>query len=148
MRAVRGDRRDSAVAGSFLPRRVLAALAASALAVLAAYAKAQDLPVPAGPGEATVQESAAECAVCPELAREIARLKADIAGIERLMRRQEDLTRTARTDRAEAMRLRLPMSDCRASALAPLCDELAGLFRPEDDERDAPASANEGESLK
>ena len=82
------------------------------------------------------------------LSREIERLRADIAGIERLMRWQADLARIARTDRAEALRQRLPMSDCRASALAPLCDELTGLFRPEETGTDAsganPASEGEG----
>ena len=82
------------------------------------------------------------------LSREIARLRADIAGIERLMRWQADLARIARTDRAEALRQRLPMSDCRESALAPLCDELVGLFRPESEGGDgsagAPASNGEG----
>ena len=82
------------------------------------------------------------------LSREIARLRADIAGIERLMRWQADLARIARTDRAEALRQRLPMSDCRASALAPLCDELTGLFRPDETGTDAsganPASEGEG----
>ena len=77
------------------------------------------------------------------LSREIARLRADIAGIERLMRWQADLARIARTDRAEALRQRLPMSDCRASALAPLCDELTGLFRP-DEEQGSGAAAEMG----
>ncbi len=66
------------------------------------------------------------------LAGEIARMKADIAAVERFMSWQVDLARIARTDRAEALRQRLPMADCRASVLAPLCDELTGLFRPED----------------
>ena len=72
-----------------------------------------------------------------ELADEIARMKADIAMLERFMRRQVDLGRIARTDRAEALRQRLPMSDCLASTLAPLCDELTGLFRPEEGDEDA-----------
>lgn len=65
------------------------------------------------------------------LAGEIARMKADIAAVERFMAWQVDLARIARTDRAEALRQRLPMAECRASVLAPLCDELIGLFRPE-----------------
>ena len=72
------------------------------------------------------------------LSREIARLRADIAGLERLMRWQEDLARIARTDPAEALRQRRPMSDCLASALAPLCGELTGLFRPEEDGEASP----------
>ena len=72
------------------------------------------------------------------LSHEIARLRADIAGLERLMRWQEDLARIARTDPAEALRQRRPMADCLASALAPLCGELTGLFRPEDGEEDSP----------
>ena len=79
------------------------------------------------------------------LSREIERLRADIAGIERLMRWQADLARIARTDRAEALRQRLPMSDCRASALAPLCDELTGLFRREDGDGNALAAEHENE---
>ena len=72
------------------------------------------------------------------LSREIARLRADIAGLERLMRWQEDLARIARTDPAEALRQRRPMSDCLVSALTPLCGELTGLFRPEEGEEASP----------
>ena len=81
------------------------------------------------------------------LSREIARMKAEVAGLGRLMLWQADLTRIARTDRAEALRQRLPMTDCRASALAPICDELTGLFRPEegDDVGSAAAPGDEGE---
>ena len=61
---------------------------------------------------------------------------------------QVDLARIARTDRAEALRQRLPMAECRASVLAPLCDELIGLFRPEGVEEvahdDGAASEDEG----
>ena len=81
-------------------------------------------------------------------AREISRMKAEISGIERLMRWQQDLTRTARTDRGEALRQRLPMSDCRASALAPLCHELTGLFRPEEGEEVSPAPPGIGEGAQ
>lgn len=66
------------------------------------------------------------------LSREIARMKAEIAGIGRLARWQADLERIAHTDRAEALRQRRPMADCLESALAPVCDELTGLFRPEE----------------
>ena len=85
--------------------------------------------------------------VYAELAAEIARMKAEIAGIERLRRWQADLTRMARTDREEALRQRLPMSDCLASALAPICDELTGLFRPEEADagESVPAPATEVE---
>ena len=83
--------------------------------------------------------------VYAELAAEIARMKAEIAGIERLMRWQADLTRMARTDREEALRQRLPMSDCLASALAPICDELTGLFRPEVADESPAMPAIEGE---
>ena len=84
------------------------------------------------------------------LSREIARLQADIAGIERLMRWQADLARIARTDRAEALRQRLPMSDCRESALAPLCDELTGLFRPDEEDGNFAAAekGTEGEGAR
>ena len=76
------------------------------------------------------------------LSRAIARMKADIAGIARLARWQSDLERIARTDRGEALRQRRPMADCRASALAPLCDELDGLFRPEDEGEAGPTSGS------
>ena len=84
------------------------------------------------------------------LSREIARMKAEVAGLERLMSWQADLTRIARTDRAEALRQRLPMADCRASALAPICDELTGLFRPEEGSGNAVAAqhGSEGEGAK
>ena len=82
------------------------------------------------------------------LAGEIARMKADIAAVERFMAWQVDLARIARTDRAEALRQRLPMAECRASVLAPLCDDLIGLFRPEGVEEvandDGAASEEEG----
>ena len=83
------------------------------------------------------------------LSREMARMRAEIAGIERLMRWQADLTRIARTDRAEALRQRLPMADCHASALVPICGDLTGLFRPEETDVDesvlkAPAAGEEG----
>lgn len=66
------------------------------------------------------------------LAGEIARMKADIAAVERFMAWQVELARIAPTDRAEALRQRLPMAECRASVLKPICDELTGLFRPEE----------------
>lgn len=82
------------------------------------------------------------------LAGEIARMKADIAAVERFMAWQVELARIARTDRAEALRQRLPMAECRASVLAPLCDELVGLFRPEETDVDesvpAPGTGGEG----
>lgn len=143
-----------------MTRRAGTALAVMALAALlngAAHAQPQD----GLAGEATAstgQESRiADAAAGTEgddvydaILREEARLRADIAGIEKLMRRQADLTRMARTDRAEALRQRLPMSDCRASALAPLCDELTGLFRPEDGDGDAAAdeTGTEGEGAR
>ena len=74
------------------------------------------------------------------LSREIARLRADIAEIGRFSRWQADVMRIARTDRAEALRQRLPMADCRASALAPLCDELTGLFMKENADEEAPVN--------
>ncbi len=79
------------------------------------------------------------------LAREIARIEADIAAIEGFKLWQAALTRIARTDPAEALRQRLPMSECRASVLAPLCDELTGLFRPEEGEKESPAPPGIGE---
>ena len=132
-----------------MTRRAVPALAVMALAALpagAARAQPQDglggeAAAPAGQESWIVDatEGADGDDVYDAILREEARLRADIAGIERLMRRQADLTRMAQTDRAEALRQRLPMSDCRASALAPLCDELTGLFRPEDGDGDAAA---------
>ena len=119
-------------------RTVLALAAATALLSWTAPALPQ--------GEAVRSPKTRD--VRSELATEIARMKAEIAGIERLMRWQADLARIARTDQAEALRQRLPMSDCRASALAPLCDELTGLFRPEETDVDesvpAPTTGGEG----
>ena len=82
------------------------------------------------------------------LSREIARMKAEIAGIGRLARWQADLERIARTDRAEALRQRRPMADCLESALAPVCDELTGLFRPEDGDDAAARPEVEGEGAR
>lgn len=114
-----------------------AVLTAAVTAHLAAASAAQpmfgDGPVPDGED---VREA---------LAGEIARMKADIAGIERFMLWQAALARIARTDRAEALRQRLPMSDCLESVLAPLCDELTGLFRPEEDLEDVVAPTGTGE---
>ena len=128
--------------------RAALALAAAA-ALLAGIAAAQPHLEAAGAGRVERED------VRDALSREIARLQADIAGIERLMRWQRDLTRTARTDRAEALRQRLPVEDCRASALAPLCDELTGLFRPEDGDgeggagqADSEARTSEGEGAR
>ena len=122
----------------------LAVMALAALPAGAARAQPQDGPAVEAEAPAGLESRIADTAAGTEgddvydaILREEARLRADIAGIERLMRRQADLTRMARTDRAEALRQRLPMSDCRASALAPLCDELTGLFRPEDGDGDA-----------
>ena len=62
------------------------------------------------------------------LSREIARLTAEIDEIARLRRWQTDMLRIARTNPAEARRLRRPMQTCRTSVLAPLCDRLGDLF--------------------
>lgn len=71
------------------------------------------------------------------LSREIARLRAEIDEIARLRRWQADMLRIARTNPAEARRLRRPMATCRASVLAPLCAGLGDLFV----ETEAPAGA-------
>ena len=152
-----GARRRPPHAAFAAIRRFGPALAAAALAaLLAGKSGAQPQDGPAGEASALAgQESWIVDAaagtdgddVRDALSREIARLRAGIAGIGRLMRWQADLARIARTDRAEALRQRLPMADCRASALAPLCDELTGLFRP-DETADGggadPASEREG----
>lgn len=113
-------------------RAVLASAVAAALVASAALAQPQA-------ASEEVQD------LREALADEIARMQAEIAGIERLMRWQSGLARTARTDRAEALRQRLPMSDCRESALAPLCEELTGLFRPEEGEEASPPPPGIGE---
>lgn len=143
-----------------MTRRAGTALAVMALAALlnaAAQAQPKDgldgeAAAPAGL-ESRIADTAAGTEgddVYDAILREEARLRADIAGIEKLMRRQADLTRMAQTDRAEALRQRLPMSDCRASALAPLCDELTGLFRPEGEGGDgiAPGPFTGGEGVR
>ncbi len=119
-------------------------MALAALLNAAAQAQPQD----GLDGEAVAPAGTEADDVYDAILREEARLRADIAGIERLMRRQADLTRMARTDRAEALRQRLPMSDCRASALAPLCDELTGLFKPEDGDGNALAAETNGEDAR
>lgn len=141
--------------------RALAVASLGALLALAAPAAAQaqagtgGAPAAADPVDAGTAAPAAGTAsedVRDALSREIARMKADIAEIGKLARWQADLARIARTDRAEALRQRLPMADCLASALAPLCDELTGLFRPEDKDDAGPvaggAPATEGEGAR
>ena len=133
---------------ALLARVVTVAFLAALAFVAPAQAQPQD---DAGGASATREASGAGFAVPADvpgaedvrdaLSREIARMKAEIAGIGRLARWQADLERIAHTDRAEALRQRRPMTDCLASAFAPLCDELTGLFRPE--EGDANAATDE-----
>lgn len=140
-----GHRRHRALGARAVTVAFLVALVA---VVVPAQARPQD---DAGGASATREASGAGFAVPADvpgaedvrdaLSREIARMKAEIAGIGRLARWQADLERIARTDRAEALRQRRPMSDCLESALAPVCDELTGLFRPE--EGDGNAAADE-----
>ncbi|WP_419739490.1 hypothetical protein [Ruegeria sp.] len=66
------------------------------------------------------------------LSEEMAQMRKDIADIARFARWQDNLARIARTDPAEALRQRLPLSDCRASLFASICDALSGMFKPED----------------
>lgn len=112
---------------------LIAAVTAQLAGAPAAQPMFEDGPVPDGED---VREA---------LAGEIARMKADIAAIERFMRWQSALARIARSDREEALRQRLPMSDCRKSVLAPLCDELTGLFRPEEVEEASAVPPGTGE---
>ena len=86
-------------------------------------------------------DTAAAVEIRAALSREIARMKDDIATMKRFTARSEDLLRIARTDPAEALRQRLPMAECRVSALAPLCDHMTALFKPE--ERANPAQATD-----
>ena len=66
------------------------------------------------------------------LSSEIAQMRADLADISRFSRWQDDLARIARTAPDEALRQRLPMKDCLASVLEPICADLTGLFKPEE----------------
>ena len=118
-----------------------AALLAASLLFMAAPASAQGLPG-TGPSALTLPDGttpeAAEVAAA--LSREIARMKAETAVVARFAEWQERLLRTARVDPDEALRQRLPMSECRASFLAPICDELVYLFAPEEEPgRETPA---------
>ena len=92
-------------------------------------------PAANAPGTAlTVPDgSAPEAAeVAAALSREIARMKAETAEVARFAEWQARLLRTARVDPDEALRQRLPMSECRASVLAPICDDLGYLFAPDE----------------
>ena len=81
-------------------------------------------------GEAPAQFSKADM-LRAETAREIARMKADIATIKRFSAHQKTLIDLARTDPEAAMRQRLPMYECLASVLAPVCNHLTGTFEPD-----------------
>ena len=91
----------------------------------------------AGPGGDTVATPGGTSpeaeAIRAALSREIARMKAEIATLDRYIEWQARLMRTARVDSTEALRQRLPMAACQASFLAPLCDDLTGLFAPEEE---------------
>ena len=125
------------------PVRAIAACAAAS-ALLAAWPAAAQAP-PGDPEAAFPAPAAGTEGVREALSRAIARLEADVAGLARLARWQADLARIARTDRAEALRQRRPMADCLASALAPACDRLEGLFRPGEE---TAAAAREGEGAR
>ena len=94
-----------------------------------------------GPSALTLPDGTTpEAAVAAALSREIARMKAEIAVVARFAEWQERLLRTARVDPDEALRQRLPVSECRASFLAPICDDLGYLFAPEEEPgRETPA---------
>lgn len=68
------------------------------------------------------------------LAAEIAEVEGAIAALEDLIAWQNEMTRAASSDPAGTLQQRRPMSECRASPLAPVCASLAALFRD-----DAPA---------
>ena len=80
------------------------------------------------------EPAAAETQSVPDiraaLSSEIAQMRADIADISRFAGWQDDLARIARTAPDEALQQRLPMNDCLASILAPICPDLTGLFKP------------------
>lgn len=63
------------------------------------------------------------------LAAEIAGLEGDVAALEDLAAWQNEMIRAASSDPATTLRQRRPMSECRASPLAPVCASLAALFR-------------------
>ena len=81
-----------------------------------------------------------------EISQEIARMKADIATVKRFSQWQTRLMRIARTDPQEALRQRLPMAECRASFLAPVCDHLTGTFAPEEESSAAGNKPGPGET--
>ena len=78
-----------------------------------------------GPTPVSVTPSARDM-----LSVEIARMEAEIAALARYSAWQEKLLEAAKSDPAAALAQRLPMSECRASALAPICHRLTGLFAP------------------
>ena len=103
---------------------------------------------PAGGGRDSAAAGAGYAAG-PETRRlgtEIARLRREIAGLERLAVWQRELLRAAKSDPAAAMAQRRPMADCLASALAPVCGRLPAMFAgPDPDLRlGAGAAAGEG----
>ncbi|MCY4288590.1 MAG: hypothetical protein OXC63_08355 [Aestuariivita sp.] len=69
------------------------------------------------------------------LSAAIVAIENDIETLAQLSRWQTDLTRIARTDRAEALRQRRPLSECHGTVLEALCAELTGLFQDNQAER-------------
>ena len=62
------------------------------------------------------------------LTAEIARMEADLATLARFAAWQEKLLQAYGNDPHAALAQRLPMAECRASVLAPICHRLTALF--------------------
>ena len=65
------------------------------------------------------------------VACEIAWMKTENAMIERFAAWQEHLLKVAKENPDEALRQRLPMYECLASPLAPICDAFPFMFVPD-----------------
>ena len=79
------------------------------------------VPVTADPGPPSARDV---------LNAELARMRAERAELARFIAWQEKLVRAAKSDPAAALAQRLPMSECRASVLEPICHRLVALFAP------------------
>ena len=80
------------------------------------------------------------------LTAEIARMEADLATLARFTAWQEKLLQAYRSDPHAALAQRLPMAECRASVLAPICDHLTGTFAPEEESGAAGNKPGPGET--
>ena len=110
-------------------------------------------PALAQTGDGTSQSAAGIIAseIPPRSARDvltadIARMEADLATLARFTAWQEKLLQAYRSDPHAALAQRLPMAECRASVLAPVCDHLTGTFAPEEESSAAGNKPGPGET--